>query len=90
MSDNVSVKTLILLAPVGNLEVRLAATRVRTLVVLHVGIGHHDSVLGIVSLVGVVLDQVTHFCRWTLRKGDRFLLSLIGSPQAIILLLKSE
>ena len=43
VTDNVSVKALVRLAPVGNLEVGLAAVLTWTLVVLHVGV-HGDNV----------------------------------------------
>ena len=42
MADNVSVKTLVRLASIGNLEVRLAIDLVGTWIVLHVGIYSHN------------------------------------------------
>ena len=61
MTDNVSVKTRILgacLACISNLEVGLAITLVRTLVVLHVGIDSHHGILGDLTRIGmrVVFD----------------------------------
>ena len=62
--NNVSVKTLIRLRPAGNLEVGLSAQPLSgALVVLHVRVrGPHDVLsVGVLTSVGIVFDQVTHF-----------------------------